>query len=188
MVNHKNSKTCYVSLDNLVADIRPSVDRISSVFIRSREEHLEDCRQTLYMHVIETYNDSSTSLPWQQLINKMWWRAMDFVKRDGGYNFWRKHVPISDRLPVSAVHSGYIGRYMKNPSVEASMDIENIIDYASTILSERDFVILLLHMEGLSIKEISGILNPDNITDKRSAKKIRSAIWRMRNKLKLIME
>jgi len=188
MVYQKNSNKHYVSLNSLVADIQPSVDRISSVFIRSREEHLEDCRQTLYMHVIETYNDSSNSLPWQQLINKMWWRAMDFVKRDSGFNFWRNHIPLSDRIPVSVVHSGYIGRYIKNPSAEASLDIQNVIDYASVILSERDFIILLLHIEGLSISEISSILDPDSTANKKSANKVSSAIWRMRNRLKLIME
>lgn len=188
MVRLKHSTSCYDDVGELVNDIQADVDRISTVLVRSREDFLNDCKQTLYVHAIETYNDSTAVLPYQQLINKMWWRAMDFVKRDQGFNFWRVHVPYSEHLSVSAVHPRFVTRYVRNPSVEAKLDVENIIDYASKTLSERDFVVFVLHLEGLSFTEISKIVYPTTYSDLRSVRRIKSALWRIRKRFKVIME
>lgn len=188
MIQCKHSLSCYGDVGLFVKEVTPDIDRISSVLTRSRYDHYNDCKQTLFVHAIESYNDSTYTLQYQQLVNKMWWRAIDFVKRDGGFNFWRLHVPFSDDLSTMSIHPRFIGKYIQNPGAEAKVDIERIIDYASRICNERDFVVFILHLEGLSFAEISKIIYPSTECSAKDVRRTKSALWRIRNKLKKVME
>ena len=187
MVRLRHSTSCYGDINAFVADIQPDVERISTVFVKSRSDFLDDCKQTLFVHAVETYNDSSNVLSYPQLINKMWWRAMDFVNRDAGFNFWRVHVPFSDYIPPGSVHPRVAGRYIQNSGVEAKLDVEKVITYASGILSERDFVVFILNIEGLSFAEISKIVHPGNYQDVKSIRRVKSALCRTRKRINLVM-
>jgi len=185
MVTLKESSIKYSTIDSLVYDISPDVDRIAKAFIRHREDFLGDCKQNLFIHVIEAFHDSSSCITFQNLINKIWWRAMDFVKRDSSYNFWKNHVPFTEHISLASVNSRYYGKFVEYPEFDANIDLVNLINYACDILNERDFRIFSLHLNGFSFSEISEIIYPIQGDRIKSVRKIKSAIWRMRKKFRL---
>ena len=177
----------YDDIDEFVRVIDRRVNKIAFHFSKSRHDCIDDLKQELYIHAIKAFDDTSRLLMIGSLYNLLWWRAIDFTKRDKTFNFWNKHVPYTEHILVESVHSRTVGRYVEEPGVESKLDFESIMDYAASIFKERDFTVLLLSIEGLSFREIREIVYPDTKDEEKAIRRLKSALWRVRRQLLPLM-
>jgi len=177
MIYKEDSTEIYEDGDLLVSDIKPFVEGITGALLRGHESHKPDCQQNLYLYAFESMTNPHRTLTFQHLVNKLWWRAVDFIRRDKSFNFWKKHTPITE---VASNNSRYTNKLSYN--ADTKIDIDKLFKFAETILSERDHTIFLLTYEGFYYSDIGDIMGG------YKPYLIRASATRTRKKMRRFME
>lgn len=156
MIQKIDSTEVYSDYNELYRDILPHVDGVVGAVLKDFDHLKDDCKQIIFVYCWNSMEDKNRLLKFQHIVNKIWWKTLDFLRRDKSVSAFKKSIPFYSCVPeLEKLDEEF---YRQHPTLDDLIDVDSLFRFSEATLSEKEHAIFLLSFDGLFYSDISTIM------------------------------